>query len=115
MSIMDWLCIQLMTMCLECSSKSLISMMIDAFCSLLDNHKKERSLNDIWTIMFQRRREQKSGLEKWKVMKFATKGVDVKTILFGIPPGRASRQPLRLQDFMLYVVAPHIYDRFIGA
>ena len=82
MSIMDWLCIQLMTMCPECSSKSLISMMIGALCSLLDNHKKERSLNDIWNITFQRRREQVLGLEKWEAVKGTTKELDFKVFFF---------------------------------
>ena len=53
------------------------------------------------------------GPDKLEVMKAATKGVDVKTIFFYVPPGCIPRQPLRLQEFRLEDVAHHIYDRFI--
>ena len=54
------------------------------------------------------------GLDKWDTMKAATRGHDVKGTLFNIPPDRTASQPLRLKDFKLKVVAPYVYDIFIG-
>ena len=44
-----------------------------------------------------------------------TRKVDAKQTLFGIPPINVSEYSLRLKEFMLEVVAPLIYERFIGA
>ena len=43
-------------------------------------------------------------------MKAATKGKDVRGILFDIHPGHANVQLLRLREFKLEDVVPHICD-----
>ena len=55
------------------------------------------------------------GPNKWPTVRDATAGHDVKGTLFDIPFDYAPGQPLRLKDFKLEVVAPYVYDRFIGA
>ena len=59
------------------------------------------------------RRDSVLGPNKWEDVKYKTKEVDAKVILFDIPLGCTRGQLLRLWDIRLEVVEPHIYDRFI--
>jgi hypothetical protein len=49
------------------------------------------------------------------MVKIVMKGVDVHVVLFDIFVGCTRGGPLRLRDFRHVGVAPHVYDRFIGA
>ena len=89
-------------------------MIILAMDSLLEIHKKVWKLNDIWKVACKRRRYWILGPKNWEDVKYKTKEVDAKVILISIPLGCAPKQLLRLWDIRLEVVAPHIYDRFIG-
>ena len=89
-------------------------MIIHAVDSLLEIHKKVGQLNDIWKVACKRRRYWILGPKNWEDVKYKTKEVDAKVILFDIPLSCAPRQFLRIWGIGFEVVAPYIYDRFIG-
>ena len=89
-------------------------MMILVVDILLKIHKKAGQLNDIQKVACKRRKDSVLGPNNLEDIKYKTKEVDAKVILFDIPLGCALGQLLRLWDIRLEVVAPHIYDRFIG-
>jgi hypothetical protein len=45
-------------------------------------------------------------------MKVVTRGKYVRGTLFEIPPNHARGKPLKLQDFKIEVVVPHVYEIF---
>ena len=88
-------------------------MIIHAVDSLLEIHNKVGKLNDIQKVACKKRRDWVLGTNKWEDVKYKTKEVYAKVILFDIPLGCSPEQLLRLWDIRLEVVEPHIYDRFI--
>ena len=88
-------------------------MIIRAVDSLLEIHNKVGKLNDIQKVACKRRRDWVLGPNKWEDVKYKTKEVDAKVILFGIPLGCTRGEFLRIWDIRLEGVEPHIYDRFI--
>ena len=89
-------------------------MMLEVVDNLLKVYRSIGPLSSLWASAYQRRRADVKGPDNWAAVRDTIVGHDVKGALFDIPPNRTSGQPLKLKDFKLEVVAPHVYDRFIG-
>ena len=90
-------------------------MTLEVVYNLLKVYKSIRPLSYLWASTCQRRRADVKGRNDWTIVRDATVSHDVKGALFDIPLNRGLGQPLRLKEFKLEVVAPYVYDMFIGA
>ena len=90
-------------------------MMLEAVYNLLKIYMSIRPLISLWATACHRTRAAVMDPNKWPAVRDATTGNDVKGTLFDIPPDLPTSQLLKLEEFKLEAIVPHVYVKFIGA